>query len=372
MTLTTDDTELTRRLRAHVEAARPTTVRAPYVVDRAMVGMWADAFGDRDPVYTDDAAAIASGRDGVIAPPTMVQAWIMPTLPALARTMPRVPGYAPYVDPAAADDAAAAPTDNAVAAVHRMLSAAGYTARAATHARQEHHRESRPGDRVTCSTVLSSVSPLKRTALGPGYFVTTRMTFEDDHPGTLATQDWTVLCFAADTGGAGARGGSGASGAAPRGVPDGTGTVVAAEPAAPRRLGASIGAARVGDRLPEVTIALTPTFVIATAFATRDFYTAHHDVDWARADLGRPGIFVNILTTTGLVGGLVTDWGGPATRLRTLDLRLFVPAHAGDTLTLSGEVVAVEDGEVDVLVVGRTALGEHVRATVRAGGLSAA
>ncbi|MDI2128529.1 acyl dehydratase [Yinghuangia seranimata] len=122
----------------------------------------------------------------------------------------------------------------------------------------------------------------------------------------------------------------------------------------------------MGDRTDVTTIPITPTFVIATAFATQDFYAAHHDADWTRSSLGRPGIFTNILATTGLVGGVVTDWGGPATRLLEVDLRLLAPNHTGDTLTLTGEVTAVDGDEVTLSVTGTNALGPHVIATARA------
>lgn len=56
----------------------------------------------------------------------------------------------------------------------------------------------------------------------------------------------------------------------------------------------------VGDVLPELTIEATPTFVVSTALATRDFQDVHHDRDLAQ-QRGSKDIFVNILTDTGLV-----------------------------------------------------------------------
>jgi hypothetical protein len=45
-------------------------------------------------------------------------------------------------------------------------------------------------------------------------------------------------------------------------------------------------------------------------------------------------------------------------------LRLGVPWYAYDTLRLSGEVVAAEDGLVTVKVVGKDSLGDHITSTV--------
>ncbi len=82
---------------------------------------------------------------------------------------------------------------------------------------------------------------------------------------------------------------------------------------------------------------MTPTFVISTALATRDFQDVHHDRDRAVAR-GSQDIFLNILTTTGLVQRYVTDWAGPRALVRAVAIRLGVPCYAGDTLTFSGQV----------------------------------
>ena len=87
--------------------------------------------------------------------------------------------------------------------------------------------------------------------------------------------------------------------------------------------------------LPELVIEVTPTFVISTAIATRDFQDVHHDRDRA-VERGGKDIFVNILTTTGLVQRYVTDWAGPQAVVRRVAIRLGAPCYAGDTLTFSG------------------------------------
>jgi hypothetical protein len=118
------------------------------------------------------------------------------------------------------------------------------------------------------------------------------------------------------------------------------------------------------EELPQLRIEASPTFVISAAIATRDFQDVHHDRDRA-IDLGSRDIFVNILTTTGLVQRFVTDWAGPGAVVRGIAIRLGVPCYAHDTLIFSGRVSANVDGECHVDVVGRTTLGEHVTGTVR-------
>jgi acyl dehydratase len=125
----------------------------------------------------------------------------------------------------------------------------------------------------------------------------------------------------------------------------------------------------VGTELPELRLAVTPTVVVSTALATRDFQDVHHDRDAAVAR-GSKDIFLNILTTTGLVQRCVTDWAGPAAVVRGVSVRLGVPCYAGDTLVLGGRVAEVRPdpgGGVETLVevVGRCGLGDHVKGTVR-------
>jgi acyl dehydratase len=119
-----------------------------------------------------------------------------------------------------------------------------------------------------------------------------------------------------------------------------------------------------GTVLPELEIDVTPTFVIAAAIATRDFQDVHHDRDRA-AERGGKDIFVNILTTTGLVQRYVTDWAGPEATVHQIAIRLGVPCYAGDKLTFSGKVAEAGGGEYVVEVTGRCSLGDHVTGTVR-------
>ena len=67
--------------------------------------------------------------------------------------------------------------------------------------------------------------------------------------------------------------------------------------------------------LPELAVEATPTFVISSALATRDFQDVHHDRDLAIAR-GSQDIFINILTTTGLVQRFVSGWAGPQARVQ--------------------------------------------------------
>ncbi|MEV6876924.1 MaoC family dehydratase [Amycolatopsis sp. NPDC051128] len=119
----------------------------------------------------------------------------------------------------------------------------------------------------------------------------------------------------------------------------------------------------VGTELPPLTIEATPTFVVSTALATRDFQDVHHDRD-AAVERGSKDIFLNILTDTGLVQRFVSDWAGPEALIRSIKIRLGVPCYAYETLTFTGRVVSREGREVVVAVSAVDSLGEHVAGTV--------
>ncbi|UOZ11479.1 MaoC family dehydratase [Amycolatopsis sp. WQ 127309] len=118
-----------------------------------------------------------------------------------------------------------------------------------------------------------------------------------------------------------------------------------------------------GTELPPLTIEATPTFVVSTALATRDFQDVHHDRD-AAVRRGSKDIFLNILTDTGLVQRFVSAWAGPEALIRSIKIRLGVPCYAYETLTFTGRVVSCEGRDAVVVVSGVDSLGEHVAGTV--------
>ena len=113
--------------------------------------------------------------------------------------------------------------------------------------------------------------------------------------------------------------------------------------------------------IPVWELPITPTLVVSTALATRDFQDVHHDRDLAIGH-GSKDIFLNILTTTGLVHRYVTDWAGPQTQVLSCALRLGAPAHPYDTLRFTGNVVGESDGVTTIDVTGTVSLGNHVNA----------
>lgn len=119
----------------------------------------------------------------------------------------------------------------------------------------------------------------------------------------------------------------------------------------------------LGTRLPEASIPVTTLSIVSTAIATRDYQDVHHDLRRAQ-QLGTPDIFMNILTSNGYVERYVAGWAGPGAVIDAIEIRLGTPNHPGDTMVMSGEVVAVDGARVTVKIAGVNARGTHVSGTV--------
>ena len=123
-----------------------------------------------------------------------------------------------------------------------------------------------------------------------------------------------------------------------------------------------------GTTIPEWSVPLTPTLIVSTAIATRDFQDVHHDRDIAQA-AGSKDVFMNILTSTAFVERYVDDWvraeTGEGAVIKGIAIRLGAPAYPYDTLTFTGSVESVADGIAVLKVTGAVSLGDHVIGTVK-------
>jgi uncharacterized protein len=420
----------------------PRIARDP--VNLPMIENWVEAIGDSNPVYTDAGYAAASIHGGLVAPPAMTQVW---TMAGQRRT---------------------ADASDPMSQIVAVLEDAGYTSVVATNADHVFRRYLRLGERLRLRVSLAGLIGPKQTALGEGWFFTTRHTWYSGDE-VVATMDFRILKFRPPAAAAGTGSPEPAAGPVMRPVisrdtkifwdglsagelriqrcggcgtlrhppgpmcpgcwrpgPAEPGYVVAAgtgavfsyvvhhHPPVPgkrlplvialveldegvRVLGEMVGVTpdqvsigmpvrieylRIDDELtlpawrpnppeppaalPEMVVDVTPTFVVASALATRDFTPVHHDRGLAVAN-GSKDIFLNILTDAGLVQRFVTEWAGPQSIIHEISIRLGVPCYAGDTLTFAGHVsdrAAGQRGDrCRVQVVGRCGLGDHVIAT---------
>ncbi len=150
----------------------PFVARDP--VNEPQIRAWCDAMGDLNPIYWDAGAAEKTVHGGVVAPPTMLQAW----------TMQGFEMHKGYDDP-----------QNEEHRLHKLLTDAGYTGVLGTDTEQEFTRYLKPGDVVTANTIVDSISEEKATGAGVGYFITTRTSFTDQDGEEVGWMTFRVLKF---------------------------------------------------------------------------------------------------------------------------------------------------------------------------------
>ncbi|HSZ36174.1 MAG TPA: bifunctional MaoC family dehydratase N-terminal/OB-fold nucleic acid binding domain-containing protein [Acidimicrobiales bacterium] len=159
-------------------------------VNVPMIRHWVEAMGDENPVYLSDEAAREAGYDQLIAPPTMLQAWIMRGLKASN-------------DIEAARAAGTSQGDGPHDRMMKLLDDEGLTSVVATNCEQTYGRPLVVGDRLLVRSMIESISEPKRTSLGIGRFLQTRQEY-------VAVPDSSVPAGAG--GGARASGGGGGPG----------------------------------------------------------------------------------------------------------------------------------------------------------------
>ncbi|BBZ47143.1 bifunctional MaoC family dehydratase N-terminal/OB-fold nucleic acid binding domain-containing protein [Mycobacterium parmense] len=148
--------------------AKPRAGRDP--VNLPIINNWVEALGDRNPIYTDEAAARAAGHPGIVAPPAMIQVWTMFGL------------------------GGERPTDDPMGPIMELFDRAGYVGVVATNCEQTYHRYLRPGEQVTVSSEMRDVVGPKQTALGEGWFINQHITWrvgDED----VAEMAWRILKF---------------------------------------------------------------------------------------------------------------------------------------------------------------------------------
>jgi uncharacterized OB-fold protein/acyl dehydratase len=135
-----------------------------------MVDHWLDAIGDKNPIYVDEAAAKAAGHPGIVAPPAMIQVWTMFGL------------------------SGSRPDDDPLGKIMELFDDAGYIGVVATNCEQTYHRYLRPGEEVSVAAELTDVIGPKRTALGEGFFITQKITWQVGDE-DVAEMMWRIMKF---------------------------------------------------------------------------------------------------------------------------------------------------------------------------------
>jgi uncharacterized OB-fold protein/acyl dehydratase len=167
--------ELESRIQTFVGKAIGPPDVARDAVSEGAIRQWCDAMLDSNPVYLDPQAAEESVFGGLVAPPTMLQAWSLKGI-EMARPDPDAPKDLQQL-------------------LHAVFNEYGYVGVVATNCDQQFDRYLKPGDRVTATTVIESISEQKATGLGIGYFINTRLTFVDQDGEQVGSMTFRVLKY---------------------------------------------------------------------------------------------------------------------------------------------------------------------------------
>lgn len=165
---------LEAEIRGYVgKAIGPATVgRDP--VNEPMIRQWCDAMGETGPPYLDSLGAKQTVHGEIVAPPTMLQAWVMEGWSM----------HEGYDEP-----------KNEQQRLHNLLASNGYTGVLGTNTEENYTRYLKLGERISALTVIDEISEEKATGVGLGYFITTLTQFENQDGEDLGSMVFRVLRF---------------------------------------------------------------------------------------------------------------------------------------------------------------------------------
>ena len=109
-----------------------------------------------------------------------------------------------------------------------------------------------------------------------------------------------------------------------------------------------------GTELPRLFMPITFTRCVYLASATRDFSPQHSNREYAQQRSKTKDVFVNTPFNLGMISRFLTDWGGPRSTVRRMNMTMRGNICAGDDMILTGKITRkyVENDEhrVDVQI----------------------
>ncbi len=152
------------------------------LVNEPMIRHWCEAMGDDNPAYLDPNRAKDSVHRGIVAPPPMLEAWVMP-------------GIRPEWTLSVEELEAQGRTIHKQAELMNVLTEYGYSGVVGTDIEHGFERYLKPGDQVSATLRIEDVSEEKATALGIGYFVTVKRSFRDQNGDEVGWNRFRILKF---------------------------------------------------------------------------------------------------------------------------------------------------------------------------------
>jgi len=201
------------------------------------------------------------------------------------------------------------------------------------------------GDRVSVSQRLVSVSPWKKTRVGEGHFWTMDRLYRNQDGELVARERMTAFGYGreSETKQAAATGSGGGWSQAVEEVIQGERTGYQ-PPAYRNRCWEDV---EEGEELPELLMPITVTRCVYLASATRDFSPQHSNRDYCHERSKTKDVFVNTPFNIGLVARFATDWGGPESTVRRVQVAMRKNICAGDDMIITGKVAKKYEEEGD-------------------------
>jgi acyl dehydratase len=223
------------------------------------------------------------------------------------------------------------------------------------------------GDRLSTTVRLQSISPWKRTRLGEGYFTTIETNYYNQVDAVVARSYTHLFSYGGKRGADGELLPEGAGPPPPdptrRAVPS---TIEDQAPAEPPGDDAVKGGwhnateecleswrtgwkartpaelhwedVAIGDELPELVMPITVTRCSFMASASRDFAPQHHNSWYAQHKSKTRDMFLGTHFNLGLMSRFMTDWGGPLSTVRRIQLAMRRSICAGEDMLITGRV----------------------------------
>lgn len=306
-------------------------------VSRVQIWQWCSAMGDNNPLYLGASNQHQTESNRAVAPPAMMQVWTMRDFN---------------------DDYAPGSTDAAPYQVFDTMTEKGYPGNVAVSYDIQFHQLLVEGDRAHHYTTVVNISDRKTTVLGEGFFVTERVEYFDQDEQLFAEALISYFQYKPAE-----QSNTAISDDSEKESPATADTAMLSAGWQSDFQAIDVSGLKVGDALPELVIPITHKLVVGGAIATQDFIPVHHNVPAAKA-AAMPDIFMNILTTSGLSARYLSDWAGPASRLKSIKFKLMAPNTPGDTMIMQGQVSDIQAQQNDTLLsvdfAGKNGLGFHV------------
>jgi len=318
-----------QRLRELAKESKPEP--APLEVNEYLIRHWCEALEDGNPLYLDADYAKSQGFRSVVAPLGSVM-----TTFAMHFRWPWPPGER-----------------EPVRHIHYDIKdALNLPVGIITQIEMENHAALQVGDRISISQRLLSVSPWKKARVGEGHFWVMDRLYRNQHGELILRERMTAFGYGRQ------EGAPLAAGSTQGGWSPAVEEVIQGEktgyrpPVFRHRFWEDV---QEGEELPALHMPITFTRCVYLASATRDFSPQHSNREYAQQRSKTKDIFVNTPFNMGMISRFMTDWGGPKSTVRRMNLAMRGNICAGDDMVITGKVTKkhITDGEhrVDLDIV---------------------